>query len=153
MQRAMQLADHAALQGEIPVGAVLVYQNQCIGQGFNQSIRLHDPTAHAEMIALRQGGQQLGNYRLLNTTLYVTLEPCAMCAGAIIHSRIGRLVFGAKDTKTGAVGSSMDIARHPAMNHHLHITEGVLGERCGWQLSQFFRIRRAEIKSARRQDT
>jgi tRNA(adenine34) deaminase len=151
MQKAMQLADHAASQGEVPVGAVLVYQNQVISQGFNQSITEQDPTAHAEIVALRRGGQQLGNYRLLNTTLYVTLEPCAMCAGAIIHSRIGRLVYGAKDYKTGAVGSLIDIIRHPGMNHRLQVTEGVLSEHCSEQLSQFFRKRRAEIKLALRQ--
>lgn len=150
MQQAIKLAEHAARLGEVPVGAVLIYQNRLIGQGFNHSIGKHDPTAHAEIMALREGGQHLGNYRLLNTTLYVTLEPCAMCAGAIIHSRIGRLVYGATDKKTGAVGSLLDVIRHPGVNHSLTITEGVLRETCSSQLSQFFRHRRAEIKQAKK---
>lgn len=104
-------------EGEVPVGAVLVHNNQVIGEGWNRPIGRHDPTAHAEIMALRQGGLVLQNYRLLDTTLYVTLEPCVMCSGAMVHSRIGTLVFGARDEKTGAAGSLMDVLGHPGMNH------------------------------------
>ncbi|WP_339414396.1 tRNA adenosine(34) deaminase TadA [Photorhabdus cinerea] len=154
MQQAIERAIKAWEQGEIPVGAVLVADNEIIAEGWNQSIIAHDPSAHAEVIALRKGGEQLQNYRLLNTTLYVTLEPCAMCAGAMIHSRIQRLVYGASDMKTGAAGSLIDILRHPGMNHQIEITGGVLAKECSTMLSVFFKQRREQhkaLKAARRQ--
>lgn len=146
MRHALTLARRAWEEGEIPVGAVLVHENRVIGEGWNRPIGHHDPTAHAEIMALRQGGLVLQNYRLLNTTLYVTLEPCVMCAGAMVHSRIGRLVFGARDAKTGASGSLLDILGHPGMNHQIHVTEGVLAADCSSMLSDFFRVRRQEKK-------
>ncbi|AXW88663.1 tRNA-specific adenosine deaminase [Lonsdalea britannica] len=149
MQHALTLAQRAWDEGEVPVGAVLVLDNQVIGEGWNRSIGQHDPTAHAEIMALRQGGMVVQNYRLLNSTLYITLEPCVMCAGAMVHSRIGRLVYGAADAKTGAAGSLVDILRHPGMNHQIEITSGVLAEACSTQLSDFFRMRRKEQKARR----
>jgi tRNA(adenine34) deaminase len=150
MRYALQLARRAREQGEVPVGAVLVQGDKAIGEGWNRPIGQHDPTAHAEMMALREGGKVLENYRLLDTTLYVTLEPCIMCAGAIVHSRIGRLVFGARDEKTGAAGSLMDILGHPGMNHQVRVEQGVLADECAAMLSDFFRMRR-EQKRAQRQ--
>lgn len=132
---------------EVPVGAVLVHNNRVIGEGWNRPIGRHDPTAHAEIMALRQGGLVMQNYRLIDATLYVTLEPCVMCAGAMIHSRIGRVVFGARDAKTGAAGSLMDVLHHPGMNHRVEITEGILADECAALLSDFFRMRRREIKA------
>ncbi|WP_289996447.1 tRNA adenosine(34) deaminase TadA [Photorhabdus laumondii] len=154
MQQAIERAIKAWEQGEIPVGAILVADNKIISEGWNQSIIAHDPTAHAEIIVLRKGGERLRNYRLINTTLYVTLEPCTMCAGAMIHSRIQRLVYGASDMKTGAVGSLVDILRHPGMNHQIDITSGVLAEECSTMLSAFFKQRRQQhkaLKAARKQ--
>ncbi|EQC00886.1 tRNA adenosine(34) deaminase TadA [Photorhabdus temperata] len=154
MQQAMERAIKAWEQGEIPVGAVLVADNEIIAEGWNQSIIKHDPTAHAEIIVLRKGGERLQNYRLLNTTLYVTLEPCTMCAGSMVHSRIQRLVYGANDMKTGAVGSLIDILRHPGMNHQIEITGGVLAKECSTMLSAFFKQRREQhkvLKAARKQ--
>ncbi|WP_422655611.1 tRNA adenosine(34) deaminase TadA [Leminorella grimontii] len=147
MRYALQLAERADEEGEIPVGAVLVLDNKIIGEGWNRPIGRHDPTAHAEIAALRQGGETLQNYRLLGATLYVTLEPCIMCAGAMVHSRISRLVYGASDFKTGAAGSLIDILGHPAMNHKVEVTAGVLAETCSSRLSDFFRRRREEIKA------
>lgn len=145
MSHAITLAIKAQEAGEVPVGAVLVNENgEIIGEGFNQTISSNDPTAHAEIQALRQAGQSLQNYRLLNTTLYVTLEPCTMCAGAILHSRIKRLVFGAWDGKTGAVGSRFHFFKDFKMNHSLQVTSGVLAQECGNLLSEFFRQRRSE---------
>ncbi|PKH21860.1 tRNA adenosine(34) deaminase TadA [Enterobacterales bacterium CwR94] len=150
MRHALMLAKRAWEEGEVPVGAVLVQGEQVIGEGWNRPIGHHDPTAHAEIMALRQGGKVLSNYRLLDTTLYVTLEPCVMCAGAMVHSRIGRLVFGARDAKTGAAGSLLDVLGHPGMNHQVEMTEGVLAEACAGMLSDFFRQRRAEKKALRK---
>ncbi|UCX06701.1 tRNA adenosine(34) deaminase TadA [Shewanella glacialimarina] len=147
MRVAMQLAELAEQKGEVPVGAVLVKDDVMIASGFNLSILKHDPTAHAEMECIRQAGQILANYRMLDTTLYVTLEPCTMCAGAIIHSRIKRVVYGADDLKTGAAGSVMNLLQHPAFNHQLEVTSGVLAPECGNQLSAFFSRRRAEKKA------
>ena len=147
MRHALTLARRAWEEGEVPVGAVLVHNNQVIGEGWNRSIGRHDPTAHAEIMALRQGGLVLQTYRLLETTLYVTLEPCVMCAGAMVHGRIGNLVFGARDAKTGAIGSLMDVVGHPGMNHQVMVTEGVLAEECSAMLSDFFRARRLEKKA------
>lgn len=149
MRHALRLARVAWEQGEVPVGAVLVQGDRVIGEGWNRPIGQHDPTAHAEIMALRQGGKVLENYRLLDTTLYVTLEPCVMCAGAMVHSRITRLVYGARDEKTGAAGSLIDVLGHPGMNHQINIEEGVLAETCAAMLSDFFRMRRAQIKSLR----
>ncbi|MDC9622501.1 tRNA adenosine(34) deaminase TadA [Xenorhabdus sp. XENO-7] len=147
MRRAMELAMQAQSQGEIPVGAILIADNKIIAEGYNHPITEHDPTAHAEIIALRRGGIELQNYRLLNTTLYVTLEPCVMCAGAMVHSRIQRLVYGASDMKTGAAGSLIDILRHPGMNHQIEITGGVLAQECATMLSTFFKQRREQHKA------
>ena len=143
MRYALELADKAEALGEIPVGAVLVDDaRNIIGEGWNLSIVQSDPTAHAEIIALRNGAKNIQNYRLLNSTLYVTLEPCTMCAGAILHSRIKRLVFGASDYKTGAIGSRFHFFDDYKMNHTLEITSGVLAEECSQKLSTFFQNRR-----------
>lgn len=147
MRHALTLAKRAWDEGEVPVGAVLVHENKAIGEGWNRPIGRHDPTAHAEIMALRQGGAVLQNYRLLDTTLYVTLEPCVMCAGAMVHSRISRLVFGARDAKTGAIGSLMDVLGHPGMNHQVDVIEGLLAPECSAMLSEFFRARRLEKKA------
>ena len=149
MRHALGLARLAWEQGEVPVGAVLVQDERVIGEGWNRPIGQHDPTAHAEMMALRQGGKVLENYRLLNTTLYVTLEPCVMCAGAMVHSRITRLVYGAHDVKTGAAGSLLDVLGHPGMNHQIELHSGVLAEECAAMLSDFFRMRREQKKTLR----
>ena len=147
MRHALSLADKAEQIGEIPVGAVLVdEQGEIIGEGWNLSIVNSDPTAHAEIVALRHAAQKVRNYRLLNTTLYVTLEPCTMCAGAILHSRIKRLVFGASDYKTGAVGSRFHFFDDYKMNHSVAITGGVLQEECSQKLSAFFQKRREQKK-------
>jgi len=146
MRHALQLAKRAWEEGEVPVGAVLVHNNQVIGEGWNCPIGRHDPTAHAEIMALRQGGLVLQNYRLLDTTLYVTLEPCVMCSGAMIHSRIGTVVYGARDEKTGAAGSLLDVLRHPGMNHQVNVMGGVLAPACSEMLSEFFRMRRQQKK-------
>ncbi|MBY4839279.1 tRNA adenosine(34) deaminase TadA [Pantoea sp. DY-5] len=149
MRYALELAKRALEQGEVPVGAVLVQGEKVIGEGWNRPIGQHDPTAHAEIMALRQGGKVLENYRLLDTTLYVTLEPCVMCAGAMVHGRITRLVYGAKDEKTGAAGSLLDVIGHPGMNHQIQIDCGVLAEECAGMLSDFFRMRREQKKALR----
>lgn len=152
MRYALELADKAEQLGEIPVGAVLVDdEGNILGEGWNLSIIESDPTAHAEIVALRQGGKTLQNYRLLNTTLYVTLEPCTMCAGAILHSRIKRLVFGASDYKTGAVGSRFHFFDDYKMNHTIEITAGILQEECSQKLSTFFQKRREQQKAAKQQ--
>ncbi|WP_239689941.1 tRNA adenosine(34) deaminase TadA [Rodentibacter caecimuris] len=148
MRLALDLADKAESLGEIPVGAVLVdSEGNVLGEGWNLSITENDPTAHAEIVALRHAAKKVQNYRLLDTTLYVTLEPCTMCAGAILHSRIRRLVFGASDYKTGAVGSRFHFFDDYQMNHTVEITGGILAGECGEKLSAFFRKRRAEKRS------
>ncbi|RDF11775.1 tRNA adenosine(34) deaminase TadA [Haemophilus paraphrohaemolyticus] len=150
LEYALTLADKAEAIGEIPVGAVLVDKDgNKIGEGWNQSILLNDPTAHAEMLAIRQAGEHLQNYRLIDCTLYVTLEPCTMCAGAILHSRIGRLVFGASDYKTGAIGSRFHLFEDFKMNHLLEICGGVLREKCSQKMSAFFKKRRLEQKQSK----
>ncbi|EFL79176.1 tRNA adenosine(34) deaminase TadA [Actinobacillus pleuropneumoniae] len=147
MRYALELADRAEAIGEIPVGAVLVDQEgNIIGEGWNQVIQLSDPSAHAEMLAIRQAGKVQRNYRLLDCTLYVTLEPCTMCAGAILHSRLRRLVFGASDYKTGAIGSRFHLFEDYKMNHFLEIRGGVLAEECSQKISRFFQRRRQEQK-------
>lgn len=142
MRHALLLAHRAQEQGEVPVGALVVQDGRILGEGWNQPIGLHDPSAHAEMLAMRAAAQALGNYRLTGCTLYVTLEPCVMCAGAIIHARIGRLVFGASDPKAGAVSSLYDVIAQPRLNHRLDFTGGVLEDECGKLLRDFFRARR-----------
>jgi tRNA(adenine34) deaminase len=142
MLRALALARQAEAGGEVPVGAVVVIDGEVVGEGWNQPVASHDPSAHAEILAMREAGRKTGNYRLVNATLYVTLEPCAMCAGAMVHARIDRLVFGAMDPKTGAAGSVFDIVRSPRLNHQLQVTSGVMAEECGTLLQDFFRSRR-----------
>ncbi|TPW15658.1 MAG: tRNA-specific adenosine deaminase [Halothiobacillaceae bacterium] len=143
MQCALELARHAASQGEVPVGAIVVADNQVVAEGWNQPILSHDPTAHAEIVALRQAGQALRNYRLINTTLYVTLEPCTMCFGAMVHARIQRVVFGAYDVKSGIITSAAALPELPLFNHRFSWEGGVLAESCGALLSQFFKGRRS----------
>ena len=142
MSQALALARHAEQLGEVPVGAVLVKDNKIIGTGHNQSIANHDPSAHAEIIALRDAGQQLKNYRLIDTTLYVTLEPCVMCMGAILNARIKKLVFGAIDSKRGAVCSALQLSQAEFANHHLEWTSGISEQTCSQQLSSFFKSKR-----------
>ncbi|WP_255556604.1 tRNA adenosine(34) deaminase TadA [Methylococcus sp. Mc7] len=142
MRHALALARTAEAAGEVPIGAVLVRDGEILGEGYNQPISTHDPTAHAEIVALRAAGARLGNYRLVDTTLYVTLEPCAMCMGAILHARVGRLVFGAADPKRGAAVSALRLIDAEFMNHRVELTEGVLAEECGQLLRDFFRNRR-----------
>lgn len=143
MQQALDLAAQAALAGEVPVGAIVVKDGVIIGRGFNQPIGQHDPSAHAEINALRDAARQLGNYRLPGCELYVTLEPCAMCAGAMMHARIARVIFGAADPKSGAAGSVIDLFSEARLNHHSEVVGGVLAEQCGRILSEFFAQRRA----------
>jgi len=143
MRIALELAARAAEHDEVPVGAVLVTNGEVIGQGFNRPICARDPTAHAEIQALREAAQRLGNYRLPGATLYVTLEPCAMCAGALMHARVARVVFGAPDPKTGACGSVVDLFAEARLNHHTQVRGGVLGEVCAALLREFFAARRA----------
>lgn len=150
MLRAYELAQQAEKINEIPVGAVVVANGKIIGEGFNQSITLNDPSAHAEMLAIKQAGQALQNYRMLDCTLYVTLEPCPMCAGLLVHSRIKRLVFGASDLKTGAAGSAFDLVEHEKHNHKIEVEQGVLAEQCSSLLSAFFKRRRLEIKEKKK---
>ena len=143
MREAMALAREAEAVSEVPVGAVLVRDGLVVGRGFNAPISRHDPSAHAEIRALRDAAERLSNYRLPGCTLYVTLEPCAMCAGAIQHARIARLVFGAADPKTGACGSVVNLFAEPRLNHHAEVVGGVLAEECGDMLRAFFAARRA----------
>jgi tRNA(adenine34) deaminase len=142
MQTALELASQAALAGEVPVGAIVVKDGAIIGRGFNAPIGRHDPSAHAEIQALRDAAKNLGNYRLVGCVLYVTIEPCAMCAGAIQHARIARLVYGAADPKTGACGSVVNLMNEVKLNHHTEVIGGVMAEQCGAMLSQFFASRR-----------
>ncbi len=142
MQHAYQLAEHAAAIGEVPVGAVLVRNDEIIGEGYNQPISAQDPSAHAEIIALRQAAKTIQNYRLLNTTLYVTLEPCTMCAGAMVHARIERLIYGANEPRAGAVTSVAQCLDQPFLNHRVKHQSGLLAIPCGNLLSEFFKARR-----------
>jgi len=142
MSEALALARAARSRGEVPVGAVVVRDGAVVGRGGNAPIADSDPTAHAEIAALREAGRALGNYRLPGCELYVTIEPCPMCAGAILHARIARLVFGARDPKTGACGSVVDLFEVPRLNHHAKVTGGVLADECGRLLSDFFGARR-----------
>lgn len=144
MQQALALASLAASNGEVPVGALVVKDGEIIGRGSNAPIGLQDPTAHAEIQALREAAAFLGNYRLIDCTLYITLEPCAMCAGAIQHARIAKLVYGASDSKTGACGSVVNLMAEPKLNHHCEVVSGVLAAECGAVLTDFFKQRRAK---------
>jgi tRNA(adenine34) deaminase len=147
MGEALALARDAAARGEVPVGAIVVRDGEIVGRGGNAPIAHNDPTAHAEIAALRDAGRALGNYRLPGCTLYVTLEPCAMCAGAIMHARIARLVFGASDAKTGACGSIVDLFAEPRLNHHTEVTRGVAFGECAALLTRFFAARRMRTPS------
>jgi tRNA(adenine34) deaminase len=149
MEYALMLADKAEQLNEVPVGAVLVLDDQAIGEGWNLVINQNDPCAHAEIMALRAGGQTISNYRILDATLYVTLEPCAMCAGAIVHSRVQRVVYGASDSKTGAGGSVFNIMVHPKLNHQVELESGLMAQPCATKISEFFSRRRKEKKAAK----
>ena len=142
MTRALELARQARDRGEVPVGAIVVHEGAVIGEGFNQPISLADPSAHAEMQAIRMAARRLDNYRLLDATVYVTLEPCAMCAGAMVHARIKRLVYGAADPKTGATGSVFNLVQTERLNHRLEVEGGVMKKECGELPKDFFRKRR-----------
>lgn len=147
MERALALAQRAAAIDEVPVGAVLVLGGEAVGEGWNQMISACDPTAHAEMVAIRAAAAQLGNYRLVGSTLYATLEPCAMCAGAIIHARVRRVAFGAMDPRAGAAGTIFNLLQSPSLNHRAEVSGGVLSEECGALLRSFFRVRRARAST------
>ncbi len=142
MRRAIELAREAEIAGEVPVGALIVRHGEVIAEGFNRPISTHDPTAHAEMIALRAAAARSDSYRLTGATLYVTLEPCAMCAGAMVHARVERLVYAAQDPRAGAAGSVFNVVQNSALNHRLDVDSGVLGEECGALLRSFFVARR-----------
>ena len=143
MREALAEARAAAAGGEVPIGAVAVFSGQIVARGQNRVLRDCDPTAHAEIVALRAAAQAVGNYRLTDCELYVTLEPCAMCAGAMIHARLGRLIYAAADPKAGAAGSVLDVLNHPRLNHQMAVTTGVLADECGELLRAFFRDRRS----------
>lgn len=147
MQIALALAQLAAQNGEVPVGAIVVKDGVIIGRGSNSSIGSHDPSAHAEINAMRDAAQHLGNYRLVDCTLYVTLEPCAMCSGAIQHARIAKLVYGASDPKTGACGSVINLMTEPKLNHHTEVSGGILATECASVLTAFFTARRKKAPS------
>ncbi len=142
MQKALTLAEKAEASGEVPVGAILVKDDQIIGQGFNQSILNHDPSAHAEIIALREAGQLIKNYRLVDSTMYVTLEPCAMCAMAMVHARVRAIVYATEEPRTGAGGSLYQLLQHSGHNHQIEIVEGVLKQQSANMLKAFFKSRR-----------
>ena len=142
MRAALAEADRAEAAGEVPVGAVVVIDGEIAGRGFNQPISTHDPTAHAEVVALRDAARHVGNYRLTGATLYVTIEPCLMCVGAMIHARVGTLVFGAPEPKAGAVESTQRAHAHPALNHRLVVVSGVLAAECGERMARFFAMKR-----------
>ena len=142
MRIALEEADVASVNGEIPIGAILVVGGRIIGRGHNRSIELSDPTGHAEMMALRDAGARAGNYRLPGTVMYVTLEPCPMCAGALLHARVDRLVFGIRDPKVGAAGSAMNLLESPLTNHRCQVIAGILEADCRNRLEQFFGLRR-----------
>lgn len=142
MQAALEQAHLAESAGEVPIGAIVVANGEIVGRGQNRVLRDVDPTAHAEIVAMRAAAQALGNYRLPDCELYVTLEPCAMCAGAMVHARLARLIYGTPDPKAGAVGSVLEVLNHPKLNHQMMVTAGVLAESCSEILKEFFRARR-----------
>jgi tRNA(adenine34) deaminase len=145
MREAVREACASEAGGEVPVGAVVVVNGVVVGRGQNRVLRDVDPTAHAEIVALREAAASVGNYRLMDCELYVTLEPCAMCAGAMVHARVKRLVYGADDPKAGAAGSVLEVVNHPRLNHRMEVTAGVLVEECGQMLRDFFRAKRAQV--------
>ncbi len=144
MELALEQARLAAAAGEVPVGALVIRDGEIIGQGHNRNLLDNDPTAHAEIIALRQAAARLGNHRLTGCTMVATIEPCSMCAGALIHARIARLVYGASDPKAGAAGSTLQVINHPSLNHRMEVTAGVLAEKCSEILQKFFRQKRQQ---------
>ena len=145
MRDALGLAGEAALAGEVPVGAVVVVDGEIVGRGFNRPISSHDPTAHAEVVALRDAAERLSNYRLTGATLYVTVEPCLMCVGALVHARIGTLVYGAPEPKAGAIDSTQRAHEHAALNHRMTVISGVMASESRALMQKFFRERRAEL--------
>jgi tRNA(adenine34) deaminase len=149
MREALALADHAENAGEVPVGAVVVLDDEVIGEGWNHPISGHDPTAHAEIMALRDAASRVGNYRLVGADLYVTIEPCTMCAGAIVHARINRVIYGACESKSGVVDSNCQMFDQPWINHRLEVVRGVLSDECSAKISAFFKRRREEKKAAK----
>jgi len=151
MQKALALAEQAAASGEVPVGAVVVRDGKLIGEGCNGPIGRQDPTAHAEVLALRHAAETIGNYRMPRATLYVTIEPCTMCVGAMVHARIDRLVFGAREPKAGAVISQNTLLQHPAMNYVIDYSEGIRAEQCSRLISDFFAARRAQKRQQKAQ--
>ncbi len=146
MELALEQARAAGDAGEVPVGAVIVKDGEIVGQGQNRNLRDHDPSAHAEIVALRQAAARLGNHRLGGCVMFATIEPCAMCAGAMTHARLARLVYGASDPKAGAAGSALEVLNHPRLNHRVEVTSGVLAGRCSEILQEFFRSRRDDLK-------
>jgi len=146
MEQALAQARLAGEAGEVPVGAVVVKDGVVVGRGQNRNLQDHDPTAHAEMVALRQAAAHLGNYRLGGCVIYATIEPCAMCAGAMVHARVARLVFGASDPKAGAAGSVLEVVNHPRLNHKMEVISGVLADQCSEILRAFFQSRRGQMK-------
>jgi len=142
MRAALELAREAQERGEVPVGAVLVMDGEILGRGFNQPVSRNDPTAHAEIVALREAGRQSGNYRLPGSTMYVTIEPCQMCVGAMVHARVARLVYGTMEPKAGAIESAMRAHEHPSLNHRIEVTGGVLEAECRVLIQAFFKERR-----------
>jgi tRNA(adenine34) deaminase len=148
MRTALELARQGWEAGEVPVGALVVLDGEIVGRGFNQPISSFDPTAHAEVVALRDAAARLGNYRLVGCTLYVTMEPCVMCAGAILHARVARVVYGAREYKTGAHGSIVDVFAEPRLNYHCEIMGGVLADECAAMISGFFEARRQQKREA-----
>ncbi|MBS7824022.1 tRNA adenosine(34) deaminase TadA [Wohlfahrtiimonas chitiniclastica] len=151
MREALVEAQKAAAIGEIPIGAVIVKDGQIIARGFNESITTNDPTAHAEIVAIRRAGQALNNYRLIDCELYVTLEPCMMCAGSFVHSRLKRIIFGAGDSRHGALGTQLNVNTFASFNHRVMITQAVLAEECRTLIRSFFKERRQQQKSSRRE--
>jgi tRNA(adenine34) deaminase len=144
MQEALRAAQRALEAGEVPVGAVVVHGGKIVGRGYNRNLSDSDPTAHAEVVALREAGTTIGNHRLGDCELFATIEPCAMCSGALVHARIRRLVYGADDPKAGAVHSVIRVLNHPGVNHHMEVRGGILAGRCAELLQEFFRVRRAQ---------
>lgn len=147
MEEALREAQRALALGEVPIGAVVVREGQIVGRGCNRPVSSSDPTAHAEILALREAGRNVGNYRLGDCDLFVTVEPCAMCSGAITHARVRRLVYGADDPKAGAVHSMLQVLNHPKLNHRVEVTSGVLAARCMDLLQTFFRERRSAVEN------
>jgi tRNA(adenine34) deaminase len=143
MRLALAQASLAEDAGEVPIGAIVVFNGEIIGRGYNRNLIDHDPSAHAEMVAMREAARRLGNHRLRGCEMFVTMEPCAMCAGALIHARISRLIYGASDPKAGAVGSVLEVLNHPKLNHQMAVTSGVLLDECSGIVRDFFRSRRA----------